>query len=148
MDEKWTALKKINSWTTGPTEARADHLAMTSDELIKLSRVNLFEIGAHSVRHPMLSQLTAKGQEEEITKSKNCLEEKIGRPVTTFAYPHGDYNNDTINILKRQRFTNACIVKTQRVSTQNNPFLLPRFGVVNWDGNEFEKNLQHWLTLT
>lgn len=145
VEEKWVVLRQIAEWAGQPPDPRADHLAMTSEELISLANSKLFEIGAHTVNHPMLSRLPLEHQEEEIIKSKQDLEEKLTQPITSFAYPHGDYSEETIKILKQCKFKNACVVKTERISRNSDPFRLPRFGVWNLSGDEFEKTLRYWL---
>ncbi len=64
---------------------------------------NLFELGhdiaAHTLVHARLSDLSYEDQETEILGSKVALE-NMGYTVTTFAYPYGDYNDDTLDILR------------------------------------------------
>lgn len=47
------------------------------------------EIGAHTCSHSWLAALSADEQRREILGSKQVLEEKLGRAVTSFAYPYG-----------------------------------------------------------
>lgn len=63
-----------------------------------------FEIGAHSVSHPYLSRLSPLQQKAEITASKQALEALINKNIELFAYPYGDYNNTTIEILEASGF--------------------------------------------
>jgi peptidoglycan/xylan/chitin deacetylase (PgdA/CDA1 family) len=49
------------------------------------------EIGAHSHSHPELDTLPAAGLRNELVRPKRMLEDTLGRPVDSFAYPHG-YN--------------------------------------------------------
>ena len=64
---------------------------------------DLFELGhdiaAHTLVHARLSDLSFEDQETEILGSKVALE-NMGYPVTTFAYPYGAYNDDTLDILR------------------------------------------------
>lgn len=46
-------------------------------------------IGAHTVSHPMLSQMPAALALEEISQSRAGLESALGRPVWALAYPFG-----------------------------------------------------------
>lgn len=59
------------------------------DQVIELSNDPLVTIGAHTVHHFNLKQLTAEQVKEEIATSKRILEEKTGKPVVHFAYPFG-----------------------------------------------------------
>ncbi|MEV0589149.1 polysaccharide deacetylase family protein [Nonomuraea sp. NPDC050310] len=47
------------------------------------------EIGGHSHSHPQLDQLPDVELRAELRKNKALLEEKIGAPVATMAYPYG-----------------------------------------------------------
>ncbi len=120
-------------------------VAMTLNELIDMSRCGLFEIGAHTVHHPLLSAWPVQKQEEEISTGRQRLEEWINKKVTSFAYPFGDYSSETIEILPRLKFQNACTIVARPVYRGTNPFLLGRFMVFNWNGDEFEEKLREWL---
>jgi peptidoglycan/xylan/chitin deacetylase (PgdA/CDA1 family) len=58
-------------------------------ELRELSADSLFSVGSHTRRHPDLTRLTQKGAWEEIAGSKAELEDRLGVPATSFAYPAG-----------------------------------------------------------
>jgi peptidoglycan/xylan/chitin deacetylase (PgdA/CDA1 family) len=47
------------------------------------------EIGAHSITHPVLSEVPRERKIEEITLSKRALEDNLGVRVDSFAYPYG-----------------------------------------------------------
>jgi peptidoglycan/xylan/chitin deacetylase (PgdA/CDA1 family) len=81
------------------------------------------EIGAHTVSHPLLSQLPAREQEREMVASKERLEEQIAASVVSFALPYGNrgtYTAETLTIAARH-FRACC---TTRCST--NPADPPR----------------------
>ncbi len=72
---------------------------MNEKDLVNLSQSQLIEIGAHSVMHKNLSNLTKDEQKNEIFNSINFLENLIDKKVVSFAYPRGKYNSDTLQIL-------------------------------------------------
>lgn len=47
------------------------------------------EIGGHSHSHPQLDQLPDAALRDELRRNKALLEERIGAPVATMAYPYG-----------------------------------------------------------
>ncbi len=65
--------------------------------------------GPHTKSHPHLSQLSYAEQRKEIEDSVNDL----GRRVTSkiFCYPYGDYNRDTLKILRELGIKIAFTVK-------------------------------------
>ncbi|MET8151483.1 polysaccharide deacetylase family protein [Actinoplanes sp. NPDC049668] len=60
------------------------------DELAEVADAGI-EIGNHSLLHHPLDVLPRAQLREEIVRSKEELEQRLGRPVRGFAYPHG-YN--------------------------------------------------------
>lgn len=64
---------------------------MTAVQLREMASLG-HEIGAHTVTHPKLTQLMPQQAWQEITDSKTALEDLLGKPVASFAYPKGDYN--------------------------------------------------------
>jgi peptidoglycan/xylan/chitin deacetylase (PgdA/CDA1 family) len=58
-------------------------------ELGEIAHDPLFSIGAHTRTHPALPRVSDAVAWREIADSKRDVEEQIGRPVTSFAYPAG-----------------------------------------------------------
>ncbi len=83
---------------------------MTPSEIMELSDSDEFEIGAHTGNHPILSRMTKDEQTREIEKSIRDIEQWGIKFYPIFAYPNGnkgDYNDDTIMILKELGFKAA-----------------------------------------
>lgn len=66
-----------------------------------------FEIGAHTRTHPHLTTLSATEQQDEIAGSRQDLLGWNVGPVSTFAYPFGEYDATTIQIVKDAGFGSA-----------------------------------------
>lgn len=138
-----TVIDQVIHWA-GKAPFEESYVPMSLEELNQMARSSLFEIGAHTVHHPLLSALSDYEQEQEIARGKQTLEQWINKEVTSFAYPFGDYTKKTPDILKRLSFKNACTVAAKPVYHRMNPYLLPRFMVFNWDGCQFEERLRGW----
>ena len=52
--------------------------------------------GSHAVSHRILTQLSERELTEELLQSKARIEAEIGRPVTSIAYPNGDFDDQVI----------------------------------------------------
>ena len=143
--QRSSAIKDIARWAGLTLTIRPDSLPMTSDELLSLAKCPLFVIGAHTVNHPSLGRIPFKKQEEEILDSKQDLENRLNKTITSFSYPHGSYSEETVKIIERSKLYNACTVVSKPVTRDSNPYLLPRFCALDWDGDEFERQLQKWL---
>jgi peptidoglycan/xylan/chitin deacetylase (PgdA/CDA1 family) len=72
---------------------------MAAHELRALARAGM-TIGAHTVSHPMLSQLSPELARLEISESAEHLEVALGVRPWAFAYPFGDAQSVTPQVLK------------------------------------------------
>ncbi len=70
-----------------------------------------FEIGSHSVSHKKLAFLSIEECRQELTESKQVLEEKLGCPVHHLAYPYGSFNNQVKEIAAEAGYKSACTVE-------------------------------------
>jgi len=63
--------------------------------------------GSHTLTHPFLTRIPPEQVQREIRLSKDIIEQQIGKPVTTFSYPSGDFDSDTIGIVKEVGYSAA-----------------------------------------
>lgn len=125
--------------------ARATHFAVDESQLAELAGSGHVDIGAHTIRHPWLATLSGAEQVEEIAGGRTRLEELLGMPVDTFAYPYGEP--------PRLRWKAARAVRSYRMACANVPgsvgrrhrFGIPRYIVRDWDGDRFRRRLNDWL---
>ncbi len=121
---------------------------LSPQEVVELARDQLVEIGAHTVTHSHLASLSDDEKTDEICESRKMLEEIVGRPVSSFAYPYGrsgDYDAKSVEIVRRAGFTAACANVPAFVTGRSNAFELPRFHVSDCDGSALERRLDSWL---
>lgn len=103
-----------------------ESLGLSCGELINLADEPLCTIGAHTVTHPKLENLSVQEQRVEIKQSKQDLESLLGRPVDHFSYPHGSYNEDAIDVVEECGFRTALMAWGGVVRKGDFPFLLHR----------------------
>ena len=60
------------------------------------------EIGAHSLTHPELDVLARGVVGNEIRGSRAALAEGLGRPIRSFAYPHGYHSASVLTARTRK----------------------------------------------
>ncbi len=84
-----------------------------------------FEIGAHTLSHPILTQISLDAAQTEILGSKTYLERLAGKPVRSFCYPHGLYNTQLKDILRSAGFTYARTVEQLWHTTERGAFDAP-----------------------
>lgn len=115
---------------------------MSADQMVQLSK-NGFEIGGHTVHHPALSCHDARLQTHEVNSSKIDLEKIIGKKIVSFAYPHGEYDENTLCIMKEADLKYACTTDWGAVDKTSNRLTLPRMLVRNTGASFFKKQLNY-----
>jgi peptidoglycan-N-acetylglucosamine deacetylase len=70
-----------------------------------------FEIGAHTLTHPRLTQLSDAEAMREIALGKDSLEQLIATSVDSFCYPGGAYRHRHIRMVRNVGFTMARTVR-------------------------------------
>lgn len=105
--------------------------------LSKRMLVDLFElgveIGAHTMDHPKLTKLDRHKAIDQVRNSKETLEQLIGESVQSFAYPHGDYNKGTIEIVKEAGFHNAVTCISSLAEAAKSIYEIPRKYITFFD---------------
>jgi glycosyltransferase involved in cell wall biosynthesis/peptidoglycan/xylan/chitin deacetylase (PgdA/CDA1 family) len=144
-DEKRSVLDQLEAWAPTSDAALSDHRTLSPDDLAELARGSLIEIGAHTVTHPMLPALSISEQYVEMHRSRLQLEQLLGRPVTSFAYPHGEYSPDTLVAVREAGFLRACTTRHRAVFRGANCFEIPRVKVEDCDGDQFARRLDGWF---
>lgn len=84
-----------------------------------------WEIGAHSVTHPRLTDLSPDEARREIVDSKSEIEQRLGREVATFAYPYG-LAGSVARAIVRDHFRAACAVRPGLAAASDDRARLPR----------------------
>jgi peptidoglycan/xylan/chitin deacetylase (PgdA/CDA1 family) len=105
---------------------------MTMSELEALVSAG-FEIGAHTVTHPDLSQLDFDGCLDETRESRRMLEESLGVPVRTFAYPFCHYGSAAVAAVRTAGFR-AAVTCGAGAGSWDGRYELPRTIVTGKDG--------------
>lgn len=141
QEQREPILEKLRSQIQGGERGRADYRAMTSQEVTQLAESDLVEVGAHTVTHPVLSAHSEDVQRWEMFESKQRLEAMVGRPVTTFSYPYGDAGDTTYRLAADVGFSGACTTVAASVLSKSDPYQLPRFAALDWDGEEMGRRL-------
>jgi peptidoglycan/xylan/chitin deacetylase (PgdA/CDA1 family) len=84
------------------------------------------ECGSHTRVHPQVDTLPRQEAWDEIRTSKDDLEQQLGRPVTTFAYPYGHFDAATRAMVAEAGYSAACAVKIAMSSPSDDRFALAR----------------------
>ena len=111
-----------------------ERLCMNWDEAALLAADPLVSIGAHSLTHPMLARMDASGMQAEIARSRDLIEARIGRKVTSFAYPFGDTTAAgprEFEVARQAGFTTAVTTRPGLIYAAHaaHPIALPRLSL-------------------
>ena len=113
----------------------ANELYMSQSDLISLHKKG-FTVGSHTTSHPWLTNLSADEQKNEIDNSLSALKSIRGDLDNwIMCYPYGEYNEDTLSILKEK---NCALALTSKVgsadlSVQN------KYELLRLDTNDFPR---------
>lgn len=105
-----------------------------SVEQIECMQRNGMHIGAHGNNHYWLGALSKELQRNELEKSLQFVK-KIGgnENSLTLSYPYGNYNEDTLDLLKSLKYKLAFTTRVETATaSRTDRFELPRF-----DTNDF-----------
>ncbi len=103
-----------------------------------------FEVGAHSVNHPILSRIDGNDAEREIVDSVNEIKASIGNCSNVFCYPNGkidDYSGEVMGICRKH--FRAALSANVGYACASDLFELRRIGV---SGGLKTENLLWWMT--
>ncbi|MBL4862637.1 MAG: polysaccharide deacetylase family protein [Crocinitomicaceae bacterium] len=138
--------------------------ALTWEEIKVASDHPLITIGAHSLNHLPLANLTENEAFEEMMESKRIIENKIQKKVEHFAYPYGglsDANQREYFLAKKTGFKTATINYPGNIfySSSQHTECLPRMplgntttlekleniinGITHFGANGFNKYIKH-----
>jgi len=127
-------IKQIFSSCKNDPLIKTDELSFTWDQIINLSKDPLVTIGAHTVNHLLLNNLTRAVVKEEMLGSKERLEAKLNCEIRHLSYPYGgrgEIGKKEIEIAKECGFTTAVTTRSANVFLEHLDHLqsIPRFNM-------------------
>jgi peptidoglycan/xylan/chitin deacetylase (PgdA/CDA1 family) len=134
-------MDEIVGWAGVSREVRSSYRPMSGDEISVLGKMDLIEVGSHSLTHSNLAALDINQQKHEIVQSKAVFENLLGRTISSFSYPFGSFSSETVDIVREAGFRSAVSVQQGIVHCQIDVFRLPRIPVQDMDGELFNKIL-------
>jgi peptidoglycan/xylan/chitin deacetylase (PgdA/CDA1 family) len=102
---------------------------LTAAEIQRLARLEGVEIGAHTVSHPRLDELSGDALEQEIVGSKHMLETVLNAPVASFSYPYGSHDRRSRAAVIHAGFRSAAAIKNAISHVEDDPFAIARWTV-------------------
>ncbi len=133
-------VKLISEWS-GRTWAQLPRV-MSRAQLVDLSRRPRHSIGGHGAAHLSYSAHPDAQIRHDVIANRWNLEAAIGRPVTMFAYPYGDHDDRTVEIVDDAGYRGAVTCVAAAVRPGADPLRLPRIAVLPTDEVPFDERLR------
>ncbi|MGI5240384.1 polysaccharide deacetylase family protein [Dactylosporangium sp. CA-139066] len=109
--------------------------ALDWDALAEL-RAHGVEIGSHSRTHHALDCLGRRELDSEIARSRRDLEDGLGAPVSSFAYPYGYHSPAVCRAVQAAGYSSACAVKNALSHEEDDVFAIARVLIERDTGTE------------
>jgi len=110
------------------------NLMMTSEQVRALRAAGM-DIGAHTVNHPILAEVSLERARQEMEASRAQLERITCAPVRLFAYPNGsprrDYHAEHVALARELGFDAAVSTAWGAARAGDDLYQIPRF--TPWD---------------
>jgi peptidoglycan/xylan/chitin deacetylase (PgdA/CDA1 family) len=118
----------IDQWLGGPHERELHCLGW--DDLRGLASSG-WEVGSHTCSHPLLTTLDDATMARELSHSRAAVEDAIGQPCRSIAYPYGDVDDRVIEATGSAGYELGASLSSLMGST--GPLDWPRVGVYHGD---------------
>ena len=131
---------KINTifyWPVYPEQANAEkgRKSLNEDQMQYLAQ--RFEIGSHTINHPLLTRIPPELAWVEINDSRKILQEKFHQPINSFCYPRGYSNPEIQQMVVEAGYDNARSTLVGYVHQSENPYFIQTAVHVSADRKEY-----------
>ncbi|BAL80266.1 polysaccharide deacetylase family protein [Caldisericum exile] len=109
------------------------HFYMSKTEVKEMHDSGLCEIGTHTRDHVNLKKTPLITKIYEIKTCTNDVKRLFNYTPTSFCYPFGGFDRESVELLKANGYTMATTVIPGVANSKDNPLLLPRIRI---DGRE------------
>jgi peptidoglycan/xylan/chitin deacetylase (PgdA/CDA1 family) len=103
--------------------------ALGHSESLELAKFST--IGSHTRFHPILTCCNSREMQNEISLSKNKIQQLIGKECQHFCYPNGDYNDNVISAVKNAGYKSARTIDVGWNDIDTDPFKLKITGITD-----------------
>jgi peptidoglycan/xylan/chitin deacetylase (PgdA/CDA1 family) len=120
----------VNDWDG---EGAVSGRPLMSLEEIARMREHGISFGAHTRTHPSLPDLPDGSVEDEIAGSRADLEQSLGEPIQTFAYPYGRRDERAVGAARATGFIAACNTHPEHARLGDELMQVPRLEIRGTD---------------
>ena len=138
-------LKQLGFRRLSVHDSHYDYQSMSWENISEMSSSGM-SIGSHSHTHAILTRCNEVELNDEITRSKNMIQDRIQRECTLFCYPNGqkdNFDNYTSEKLRQADYKCGVLLFGGYNTIETDPFQVMRFAVGT--GNTLQ-DLKYLLT--
>ncbi len=121
---------QTNEWMSEPEFSKRKLLSWSQ---IKEMAAYGITFGSHTVSHPKLNELDNNSVSQQLSQSKQTIEDHLGGDCLHFAYPYGLLNEDTPAFVQHSQFKIACTTRSGFNDATRDPLMLHRIEVYGTD---------------
>ncbi|HYS04826.1 MAG TPA: polysaccharide deacetylase family protein [Candidatus Dormibacteraeota bacterium] len=110
------------------------------EELSAVCRMGV-RIGSHGWDHQSLGRLNPDDVWQQVTRSRDVLQDRLGLKVSSLAYPYGtvrDFNDHVKELIRRAGYLSACTSVNGVNRKATDPYELLRTKIEQGDGPSFQ----------
>lgn len=112
-------------------------------DLVELANHPMATVGSHGSTHVPITECDNAELREEVEGSKGYLEDLIGKPIATFAYPYGAADQRTRNAVKDAGYLSGVCSYSNINAPSRDPFLLCRTAILSHDSPRIFRQKLH-----
>jgi peptidoglycan/xylan/chitin deacetylase (PgdA/CDA1 family) len=116
---------RLDDWDYHVGRQKKRHLSWK--QIVEMAKAG-FEFGSHTVNHPDLTRIERKFLRYELRRSKESLEQRLGRKVNFLSYPFGRYNQEVEEEVQEAGYLAAYAI-CRWPGARTSQFSRPRKGV-------------------
>jgi peptidoglycan/xylan/chitin deacetylase (PgdA/CDA1 family) len=102
---------------------------LTWEKILQMQADGGVDFQAHTATHRHLNRIPSAEARQELAQSKDALEQKLGKPMTTLCYPYGSHDATTVALAQECGYQMAVTTEFGRVRMGDDPLRLPRISV-------------------
>jgi peptidoglycan/xylan/chitin deacetylase (PgdA/CDA1 family) len=110
-------------------ENEGDRPVLSWSAIAEVAASGMIEIGSHSHSHPQFDRLPTERLAGETVRPKELLEDKLGKAVTSFAYPFGRFDRRAHEAVAAAGYTAGCTMLAWSATPGDHPLELPRVSI-------------------
>lgn len=141
LQDRLSVAEHVFNAASGEPEPR---LMMTPTQIAELAQRG-FDVGAHTISHPILATLSSEDARAEIDDSREWVRDVTGTMPRSFAYPNGqpgtDFGPEHERMVERAGYSVAVSTRWAAARRADSAFALPRFAPWERDRSKYHLRL-------